>query len=109
MFDTSTLKAFGESSEIRPNVFIQRPHLVSIGKHTRIDWGFYLTPPAILGDYIHIAPYVTVIGGENATFVLEDFTTIAAGSRIVCASDDHRGEGLVGPTIPDEFRDHVTI
>jgi galactoside O-acetyltransferase len=83
--------------------------LVTIGSHVAIDYGVYLTVPAELGDYIHIAPYVTIIGGEKGLLKMGHFTTIAAGSRLVSASDDHLGEGFVGPTIPDKYRDKVTI
>jgi galactoside O-acetyltransferase len=70
--------------------------------------GFYITVPGNIGDYIHIGPHVTIIGGKTGVFVMENFTTIAAGSRIVCSGDDHRGMGLVGPTIPGEYRDKIT-
>jgi len=50
-----------------------------------------------------------VIGGEKSTLKMGHFTTIAAGSRIICGSDLHLGDGLVGPTIPDEFRDKTIL
>lgn len=86
---------------------IKRPHLVMIGNHVAIDFGFYCTTALFLGSYIHIAPYVTVIGGESALFEMENFTTVAAGSRIICRGDAHMGAGLVSPVIPDEFRDDI--
>ncbi len=108
-YEYSLLKKIGHNSFISRNVEIRRPHLVEIGNNVAIDTGFYLTTGAEIGDYIHIAPYITVIGGQSVKLIMEDFTTIAAGSRIVCASDGHLGEGLVGPTIPDEYRDTVTF
>ncbi len=50
-----------------------------------------------------------MIGGEKSTLKMGHFTTIAAGSRIICGSDLHLGDGLVGPTIPDEFRDKTIL
>jgi acetyltransferase-like isoleucine patch superfamily enzyme len=38
-----------------------------------------------------------------------NFTTIAAGSRLICGSDLHLGDGLIGPTIPEEYRDLTKI
>ena len=58
----------------------------------------------ILGDYIHIAPDVTVIGGGNSSLILEDFTFVAAGTKIVCGSENYVEGGLVGPTIPAKYR-----
>lgn len=108
-FDYSLLKSIGTNSFISKNVEIRRPHLVSVGNNVAIDTGFYLTTGANIGDYIHIAPYITIIGGATVSINLEHFTTIAAGSRIICASDGHLGAGLIGPTIPDEYRDDVTF
>jgi galactoside O-acetyltransferase len=56
-----------------------------------------------MGDYIHIAPSVSIIGGTTASLVMEDFTNIGSGSRIVCASDDFT-QGLISPVVPIEHR-----
>lgn len=108
-YDKSLLRGIGENTFISAQVEIRRPHLVSVGSNTAIDTGFYLTTQANIGDYIHIAPYVTVIGGSEGELIMNHFATIAAGCRIVCGSDDHLGHGLVGPTIPREFGDSLTI
>ncbi len=34
----------------------------TIGDHTAIDKGFYCTTQLIIGNYVHIGPYVTIIG-----------------------------------------------
>jgi len=101
------LKSIGIDSFISANVEIRRPQLVSVGNHVAIDTGFYLTTQAEIGDYIHIAPYVTCIGGATTKLILKNFSTVAAGSRIICASDEHLGVGLIGPTIPLKYRDNV--
>lgn len=103
------LKSVGNDVFISANVEIRRPKLVSVGNHTAIDTGFYLTTAAKIGDYIHIAPYVTVIGGPQALLVMKDFSTVAAGSRIICGSDEHKGGGLVGPTIPKQYKDRMKL
>lgn len=108
-YDTSLLKACGEDTFVSANVEIRRPHLVSVGSHTAIDSGFYLTTGAQIGDYVHLAPAITIVGGEKGLFVMKDFSTLAAGSRIICGSDDHLGEGLVGPTIPEPYKDRVKV
>lgn len=106
-YDYSSLKVCGPDVFISAQVEIRRPHLVSVGAHVAIDTGFYCTVGAAIGDYIHIAPYVTVIGGADGRLTMSSFTTIAAGSRLVCASDEHLGEGGVGPTIPEKYRDRI--
>lgn len=106
-YDYSRLRAYGEDVFISANVEIRRPHLVSVGSHLAIDTGFYCTVAAHLGDYIHIGPYVTIIGGAKGNFHMGHFTTVAAGSRILCGTDEFLGEGLVGSNVPDLYRDNV--
>ena len=101
------LKSCGEDVIIHLNVEIKYPALVSIGSHVAIDTGVYITTGAEIGDYIHIPPYVTVIGGVKTKLVMEHFSGMSAGARIVCISDEWLGAGLVGPTIPDEYRDNL--
>jgi dTDP-4-amino-4,6-dideoxy-D-glucose acyltransferase len=106
-FDQSLLAAVGMDVVISPNAEIRRPHLVRIGNHVAIDTAV-ITTPAEIGDYAHIGPYVSIIGGEKGKFIMGNFSNIAAGSRVVCVSDRQQGEGLTGPaTIPDAYKDKV--
>ncbi len=108
-FDYSQLRTCGEDVRISANVEFTRPHLVSIGNHVAIDSGFYCTVAAEIGDYIHIAPYVTAIGGAPGVLRMGHFTTVAAGCRLICVSDEYTGEGLIGPLIPEGLRGKLTI
>jgi dTDP-4-amino-4,6-dideoxy-D-glucose acyltransferase len=107
-FDVSKLAACGEDVFVSANAEIRRPHLVSLGSHIAIDSGFYCTTAAILGDYIHIGPYVTIIGGAAARLTMAGFNTVGAGCRILCASDEFLGAGLVGMS-PSELRDNIYV
>ena len=107
-YDLSRLAACGEDVFVSANVEIRRPHLVRLSSHIAIDTGFYCTTAAMLGDYIHIGPYVTVIGGAPALLRLAGFNTIGAGSRLLCASDEFMGAGLAG-LAPAQFRDGVRV
>lgn len=104
-FDYSELLRVGKNVFINSNSEVKRPHLVEIGDNVAIDFGFYITTQALIGSYVHIGPHVTCIGGESAKLFVGDFTTIAAGARLICAGDEHLGMGLVGPMIPKEYRD----
>lgn len=103
-YDKTLLKSVGEDVFISGAVEIRRPHLVSIGNHVAIDSGVYITTAAEIGDYVHLAPYSTFIGGKIGFFKVGNFSGIAAGCRIICASDDYMGSGLVGPTIPKQYQ-----
>ncbi|GAA4029403.1 LPS biosynthesis O-acetyl transferase [Hymenobacter glaciei] len=81
--------------------------MVSVKSHVAIDSGVYLTTAAEIGNYVHLSPYLTIIGGSKSTLIVEDFVTIAAGSRLICGSDRFMGDGFTSVTVPDEFRDTV--
>ena len=108
-YDTTHLISCGEDVFISANVEIRRPHLVRVGSHVAIDSGLYLTTAAEIGDYTHLSPYITVIGGAQSTLIVEDFVTIGAGSRMICGSDRFMGDGFTSVTAPAEFRDTVDI
>ncbi len=93
----------GEDVRISKSAEIVRPHLIKLGSHIAIDMGVYISVSAELGDYIHIAPHVCIIGGAEAKLVMEDFTGIAAGSKIVCAGDDYN-TGILCPLVSTKYR-----
>ena len=81
------LGGIGNDVYISANVEIKRPKLLLVGNHIAIDSYFYCTTNLQIGDYCHIAPFVLVIGGKDGLLKIGNFCTIAAGSRIICASD----------------------
>ena len=103
MYPYQQLKQVGEDVYISSNVEIKRPHLVSVGNHIAIDSGFYCTTALEMGDYIHISPYVTCIGGEGGYLKVAGFNNIMAGARIICVSDKFDDSGLFGAMIPSKY------
>jgi len=97
------VKKVGKDVRISELAIISRPELVEIGNHVSIDMWTYLSTQAILGNYIHIAPSVSIIGGASAKITMKDFTNIGSGGRIVCATDDFT-QGLISPVVPIEHR-----
>ena len=73
----------------------------SIGNHVAIDKGVYCSTNIDIGDYVHISPYVTIIGGLLGLFRAKGFNNIMAGARIICGSDRFDDSGLFGAMIPD--------
>ncbi len=82
---------------------IKYPKNVSLGNHVAIDMGVYLSVSADIGDYVHIAPYSCIIGGEHSFLRMESFSGISAGSKIICGGDDFT-DGLMNPQVPIEYR-----
>jgi len=105
-YDISLLRSSGEDIFISANAEIRRPHLMSVGSHVAIDTGYYTTE-ADIGDYVHLGPYISCIGGEKSKLVVGHFVAIGAGSRIICGSDAQMGDGFTSVTVPEKYRDTV--
>lgn len=89
---------------LNDDVVIKRSDTATFGSHVAIDKGFYCTTQIDVGDYVHISPYCTVIGGKDGHFIMEDFTGLSAGCRIVCCGDDYTSGHLMNPTVPLKYR-----
>lgn len=98
-------KKIGDDVRISKSAEIVRPELIELGNHISIDMCVYMSVSAVLGDYIHIAPHVCIIGGADSKLIMEDFTGMSAGSKVICASDDFR-DGHLCPFVPIKYR-HV--
>lgn len=55
-----------------------------------------------LGNYIHIASFSSISGGGE--LIMEDFSGLASGCRIVTGSDDFKEWGFGNPSIAAEYR-----
>lgn len=86
---------------IKPTSIVK--HTPIKGNHCTIDEFTYISTRLIMGDYIHIAPFVSVVGGKDCTLIMGHFSAISAGSRIICGSDDFT-KGLTNPMVPAEYR-----
>lgn len=91
------------------NVNITRPENVVIGNHVAIDYGFHCTTKLNVGDYVHIGPYVTCIGGKDGILITKGVNNIMAGARIICGSDRFDDSGLFGCLIPKELKGRQII
>jgi acetyltransferase-like isoleucine patch superfamily enzyme len=94
---------------IDKNVNITRPNLVVIGDHVAIDYGFHCTTSIEIGDYVHIGPHVSCIGGSTGELIMKGFNNIMSGARMVCGSDRFDDSGLFGTLIPDDLKGRQII
>lgn len=101
------LKKIGTDVYIHDSVEFKRSAL--FGNHIAIDKGVYVTVPSKIGDYTHISPYVTIIGGDKGYFECKGFNNIMAGARIICGSDRFDDSGLFGTLIPEELKGRQII
>jgi len=55
-----------------------------------------------IGNFVHIASFSSISGGGE--LIMEDFSGLASGCRIVTGSDDFKDFGFGNPTISNQFR-----
>jgi acetyltransferase-like isoleucine patch superfamily enzyme len=102
------IKVTGDDVYLDSDVLIKKDNIIE-GSHVAIDKGFYCTTNISIGNYVHIGPYVTVIGGKKGDFIIKGFNNIMAGARIICGSDRFDDSGLFGAMIPDELKGEQII
>lgn len=73
---------------VSPNIRVRHPELLEIGDDSIVDDFCYFSTQVRIGRCSHVASSCTVAGGRRFRFVLGDFSSLSAGVRIWCASDD---------------------
>jgi acetyltransferase-like isoleucine patch superfamily enzyme len=94
---------------IDSDTVIKQEKYCKIGNHVAIDKGFYCTTKINIGNYVHIGPYTTIIGGADSYFSCYGFNNIMAGARIICGSDRFDNSGLFGAMIPKQLKGRQII
>jgi galactoside O-acetyltransferase len=97
-------KKVGDDVFISDLSHISRKHLIEIGSHVAIDQFVTITTQGIIGDYVHISPNCSIIGGKDSKITMMDHSGMAAGSRVIAGGADFNGGGLTNPQVPKEYR-----
>jgi len=81
---------------------------IDFGKYVIIDDFvlIYAKEKISIGNYVHIASFTSISGGGE--FIMEDFTAISSGCRIVTGTDDFKEFGFGNSTIANKFRNVQT-
>lgn len=79
------------------------PSRFSLGPLSQVDDFVFLFVGAgcRIGRNVHIASFCSVIGGGE--LIMEDFSGLSAGCRIITGSDDFSGPWMTNPTVDAEF------
>ena len=108
--NSEQLKAMGFGS-IGANVLISdkasvyNAKKIKIGSNVRIDDFCIISAGEHgieIGNFVHIACYVSLIGNE--LIKVHDFVGISSRTAVYSSSDDYSGNFLMGPTIPNQFK-----
>lgn len=107
-FDVKELARLGRGAIVGRTVRMRRPAQSSVGDHSIVDDFTYISCAVTIGRYTHVGAGAVLIGGA-AHITIGDFVNIAPGCRLLAASNEFDGGGLVGPAIPPEFADPSAV
>jgi acetyltransferase-like isoleucine patch superfamily enzyme len=100
------LASYGINVKISRYARLYNPNSIYLGNNVRIDDFCILsasaTIPLVIKDYVHISAGACLYGG--AGLLIDSFSNISGGVKLYTANDDYSGESLVGPTVPEEYR-----
>ena len=82
------MKIRGIDVRISDKADIKRFDLMSVGSHVSIDSFTYISTKLTIGDWVHIAPFVSIIGGCESECHIGALSGLASGTRIICGSID---------------------
>lgn len=100
------LREYGEDVLIGRHAVLYHPERLSLGSHVRIDDFTIISGNVTLNNFIHIAQFCDLYGGESG-IVLEDFSGISSKCSVYAVSDDYTGISLTNPMIPEKFKTHL--
>lgn len=96
-------KSIGKNVLLSKKSSIYGAENISIGNDVRIDDFVILSGSITIGNYVHISASSILLSKEEGIFI-DDFSCVSVGCKILGSSDDFKGDALVGPCIPMEYR-----
>ncbi|RAP73352.1 acyltransferase [Paenibacillus montanisoli] len=97
------LSSCGENVRISRKASIYGAKDIRIGDNVRIDDFCILSGKISIGNFIHIAAYTALYGGDKG-IVIEDFANLSSRVSVYSISDDYSGESMTNPMIPDKYK-----
>ena len=73
---------------ISPNIRVRVPDHFEVGEHSVVDDYCYFSTRVRIGMWSHVANGCSIAGGEAHLFALGDLSSLSAGVRIWCSSND---------------------
>ena len=96
-------KKVGQGVQISRNACFYGKKKISIGNHVRIDDFCLLSGNILIGSYVHISPYTSLVAGSECIQVC-DFVSISSKCSIFSKSDDFSGMAMTNPMVPEKYR-----
>lgn len=97
------LASLGKNVLLSRKVSIYGAAQISIGNNVRIDDFCILSGKLSIGNYVHIAAYTALYGGDKG-IIIQDFAGLSSKTTVYSATDDYSGETMTNPMIPDKYK-----
>jgi acetyltransferase-like isoleucine patch superfamily enzyme len=97
--------SIGSNCLVDSRAMIYGPEKISLGSNVRVDAFSTVSSQGgrvEIGNHVHIATGVVIYGSGGVS--LASGSGLAAGVKILSATDDFMWGNLANPTMPDEFR-----
>jgi acetyltransferase-like isoleucine patch superfamily enzyme len=73
---------------ISPNIRVRHPDVFQVGSYSIVDDFCYFSTRVRIGFCSHVASGCSIGGGRERLFALGDFSSLSAGVRVWCSSND---------------------
>ena len=100
-------KKIGKNVLISKKTSIYSPQDMIIGNNVRIDDFCILSGKLELENYIHIACYTALFGGDKGIFI-GSYSTLSSRVSVYAKTDDYSGEFMTNPMIPDCYTNVIS-
>ncbi len=97
-------KKVGDECKLSRYARFYNPDRIELGNHVRID-DFCIVSGGSgvkIGAWVHVGSYTALYGGSGIE--LCDYSGLSSRVAVYSESDDFRGESLIGPEIPMDFK-----
>jgi galactoside O-acetyltransferase len=103
MYDMSQFASVGEDVILYPHIVFIQPENIHLGSRTVVSefCHIYGGRGVVIGNFVHISPFSSIAG--SGALIIEDFSGLSAGARVVTGTALFDGEGLVNHTVPREL------
>ncbi len=96
-------KHIGKNVKVSDKATIYNCDKISIGDNSRIDDFCAISGKIEIGQNVHIAAQCLLNGGIEG-IVMEDFSGLAYGVKLIVSSDDYVDGYMTNPTVPLEYK-----
>lgn len=95
-------KHIGHNVKISEKASIYNPELIEIYDNSRIDDFCLLSGRIVIGEYVHLAAYCNLAGGEKGIFI-GNFVGLAYATHVMSQTYDYSGEAMTTPLVSDKY------